>query len=85
MKRPAAGQFCTGIGAAAGLARAYSDAAGYEHIEEWEDYTITGQMIDALAEIGLAAADVELIEDDGEDLERNLAAMRALIAALVTS
>lgn len=72
-----------GAGSAPSLAEAYAAAAGYEHIEEWEDYRITGQMIDSLAEIGLAAADVELLEDDPIGFERNLAALRAMLVAAV--
>ncbi len=72
-----------GAGGASALAETYASAAGYEHIEEWEDYHITGQMIDSLAEMGLPAADVELLEDDPIGFERNLAALRAMLVAAV--
>lgn len=71
-----------GAGAAAEFAQMYAEATGYEHIEEWVDYHITGQMIDSLGEIGLPAADVELLEGDPLSFSRNMAALEAVINAI---
>jgi Zinc carboxypeptidase len=59
------------------LAGVFADAAAYELLEKWPYYPITGEMIVALAELGIPAFDVEL--DPGttvaEDIERNLAGL----------
>ncbi len=59
-------------GAAEPLTRAYAEAAGYRHIREWPYYPITGEFINAMAEEGIAAADVELEQHDQEAFQRNL-------------
>lgn len=64
------------------LTRAYAGAADYEHIREWDIYEITGQLIDAMEEEGIAAADVELVYRDATSFDRNLAGLRAVFAAL---
>lgn len=67
-------------------ARAFGDAAGYPYIEEWTAYRITGQLIDALEQrLGLRAFDIELTECcrvTHEEVERNVAGVRALLAAV---
>jgi hypothetical protein len=63
--------------------RAFANASGYEFVEEWAAYDITGQLIDALEQqLGLAAFDVELSECcqiSQDEFDRN---MRGLIATL---
>lgn len=66
-----------GVGAASALAPAYAESADYEHIDEWPYYVITGQFIDAMAEAGIAAADIELAQDDPAAFERNLLGLAA--------
>lgn len=63
--------------------RAYAGAAGYDYVDEWTAYRITGQLIDALEErLGLRAFDVELArccEITGDEFERNLRGVLALV------
>jgi predicted deacylase len=65
-------------------ARAYGAAAGYDYIDEWNAYDITGELIDALEQqLGLAAMDIELsacCEVTPEEFERNLNGVLALLA-----
>ncbi len=61
------------------LSSVYAVAAGYDHISDWPYYDITGQFIDSMAEAGIAAADVELVEDDPDNFSRNLAGVLAVL------
>lgn len=70
-----------GVEVAYELTRAYARATEYVHIREWTGYPITGQLIDAMEEEGLAAADVELLPVDFFAFERNLDGLRAAMQA----
>jgi predicted deacylase len=67
-------------------ARAYAAAAGYEYVEEWEAYDITGELIDGLEQgLRLRAFDVELAECctlSPEEFARNMNGVLALLAAV---
>lgn len=71
-------------GRAARLLDAYGRASGYVLLDEWTEYEITGQLIEAMREAGIAAADIELEEGDRDHYRRNLRGLRALLAALAT-
>ena len=61
------------------LSEAYARATDIEHIDEWPYYPITGEFIVAMAEAGIAAADVELERGDARAFERHLGGLRAVI------
>ena len=69
------------VGAASSLGSVYASAAGYEHIHEWGHYEITGELITAMGEAGIAAADIELARADAH-FDRNLAGVRAVLDAV---
>jgi hypothetical protein len=66
--------------------RAFANASGYEFVEEWTAYEITGQLIDALEQqLGLAAFDVELSECcqiSQDEFDRNMRGLVATLAAV---
>lgn len=64
---------------AANLGEAFAEAAEYEPIGEWDFYPITGELIEGLAEAGIAAADVELWESDDMSFDRALAGLQAVL------
>lgn len=64
------------------MAQLYAVAAEYTYLEEWEFYEITGQLIDALDEEGIAAFDLELDYGDPSAHDRNLHAVRLVLDAL---
>ncbi|MFW6387957.1 MAG: M14 family zinc carboxypeptidase [bacterium] len=64
------------------LAAAYAEATGFRHIDEWLFYPITGDLITALGEEGIPAADVELLHADHNAFERNLRGVEAVLEAL---
>ena len=61
-------------------AAAYAKTSGYTHIDEWAYYRVTGTFSDAMKEVNIAAADIELRSDASIDFERNLAGVYAVIA-----
>ena len=65
------------LDAAEKFAGAFADAAGYELLAKWPFYPITGEMIVALADLGVSAFDVELDQwtTVEKDIERNLAGL----------
>ena len=74
-----------GIQLAWELAEAYALAAGLWHISEWPFYPVTGGFIEAMAEISIAAADVELARDDPDPFQRHLNGLQAVLHALSNS
>jgi len=66
------------------LAGVFAEAAGYDLLEKWPYYPITGELIVALADLGIPAFDVELdrwttVETD---IERNLEGLIAIFARI---
>ncbi len=65
------------------LAQVLSAATGYPVPEEgWTGYPVTGEFGDYLAGEGVAAVTLELTDHQTTELERNLAGVRALLAAV---
>ena len=62
------------------LGDVYADAAQYPLYESFDDYAVTGGASDWLACAGIPAIAVELTNHTDTDGEKNLAAMRAVIA-----
>jgi predicted deacylase len=69
--------------------RTFAQAAGYEYIDEWQAYEITGELIDALEQrLGLRAFDVEMSECcvvTPEEFDRSLAGLIATLNAIDAS
>jgi hypothetical protein len=64
------------------LGRLYASAAGIAYVDEWTDYPITGQLIDAAQRLGIPAMDVELAEPDRADAATHRAAVQAVLDTL---
>ena len=69
------------------LASAYAKASGYQFIAEWTAYKITGELIESMNNLEVAAFDVELRDGaSAEELfEKNLDGLRAVVKAVVES
>jgi protein MpaA len=66
-------------GQAIPLAAGYAKATGYQLIEEWPYYEITGELIESLNDLHTAAFDVELREGATNTFEKNLAGLKAVL------
>ena len=64
------------------LGHHYAAAAGFDYIEAWQLYTITGQFIDAMDHLGIPAIDVELERPDHTGLAQHRAALTSIVAAI---
>ncbi len=64
------------------LGQRYAAAAGFDYIDVWQHYTITGQFIDAMDHLGIPAIDVELERPDHTGLAQHRAALSAVLTIL---
>lgn len=74
-------------GIAPKLGELYATTAGYNYLEEWVSYSITGQLMDATEEkLGIPEFDIELLDYAcaDEEVERNIAAVNAVMREFVT-
>ncbi|MDX2141241.1 MAG: M14 family metallopeptidase [Chloroflexota bacterium] len=69
-----------GAEASNAMSAVYGAAANYRYGEEFDAYPVTGTAAGWAAGLGIAAADVELQTWTQPEFERNLAAVRAVIA-----
>jgi protein MpaA len=69
-------------GVADQLATAYTKATGYDFLEQWTLYQITGELIDAMDDLAIPAFDVELRDSEKSRFAKNLAGVKATIKAL---
>ena len=69
-------------GPAVQLAQGYAKAAGYQFIEEWLYYPITGELIGAMNDLHTAAFDVELRDGATDSFEKNLAGLKSVLKAV---
>lgn len=67
---------------ASALAAAYGGGAAMQHIAQWTAYEVSGQFIDAMERIGIAAIDVEMRALDDIALESHRAGLERLIGTL---
>ena len=74
-----------GVPLARRLGRAYAEGAALDYVEHWDPYPITGQFIDAMEEIGVAALDVELRWSDDSNSEAHVDGLNALLAELAST
>ncbi len=72
------------IGIADPISERYARATGYTHIVKWTAYEINGQFIDAMAEMGVAAADIELATSTNPHFDTNLQGVLAVLEYLRT-
>ena len=72
-------------GAAVQLAQAYAKASGYQFIEQWLYYPITGELIESLNSLHTAAFDVELRAGATDTFEKNLAGLKAVLKSVAQS
>jgi hypothetical protein len=66
-------------GQAMRLGAVYAKAAAYKLIEEWPYYAITGELIESMNDLHVAAIDVELREGASDTFEKNLSALKAVL------
>jgi hypothetical protein len=64
------------------LARTVASITGYPYVETWTEYDLTGQFMDWLDLAGVRGVEVELPDQQVLDLEKNLPAIRAVMATL---
>ena len=53
-----------------------------ETLDEWPFYEVTGELIEALGDLGIPAADVELLEADEMSFDRALEGLKAVLDEL---
>lgn len=71
-----------GGGIAEPLAREVAAITGYPYVAVWTEYKLTGQFMDWLDAVGVKGVEVDLPNQQGIDWEQNLAAIKAVMAAL---
>jgi hypothetical protein len=71
-----------GMRQAQALGELFADAAGFDLTANWEHYDVTGDMIEAMAELVVPAADVELFEGDPNSLVRVRRGLDAVLRTL---
>ncbi|MBN1121710.1 MAG: hypothetical protein JXJ17_11580 [Anaerolineae bacterium] len=64
------------------VARLYADAAGYDYLDSFDQYPVSGDAANWLASQDIAAIEVELAERNEVEFEQNLDGVRAVLAAL---
>ena len=67
---------------ATALGLQYAAAAGFDYIDTWQLYTVTGQFIDAMDSLGIPAIDIELERPDDAGLAQHRAALVAVLATI---
>lgn len=73
------------IGIADSVAEVYAKASGYMHIEEWPYYEVTGGFSEAMRELGVAEADIELKTRTNSEFEVNLRGVKAVLDYISTN
>ena len=61
------------------MAHRYARATGFEYLDTWDFYDISGEFIDAMDEVGIAAMDVELATTDDTGIATHRAGLRAVL------
>ena len=72
-------------GNAGPLAEWYAAGAGLVYTEEWTMYPVTGQFIDAMEHVGLAAMDVEIASSDDTAYARHRSGVEAVLQQVALS
>ncbi|GAB4330792.1 MAG: hypothetical protein Kow0010_15820 [Dehalococcoidia bacterium] len=67
------------LSAAEMYAKTFAQATGYDYIDRWTLYPITGELLTAMQDLGIPAIDVELARGDVAAVERNLAGVEAVL------
>src|SRR5688572_4519956 len=67
------------------LAEWYAAGADLVYTEEWTTYPVTGQFIDAMEHVGLAAMDVEIASNDDTAFARHRSGVEAVLEQLALS
>ncbi len=70
--------------AAQPLAEKVATITGYPYIRTWTEYVLTGQFMDWLDSVGVEGIEVDLPNQQDIDWDKNLAAMRAVMAELAS-
>lgn len=73
-----------GGGIAEPLARRIAQITGYRYVATWTEYPLTGQFMDWLDMVGVRGIEIDLPNQQSIDWDKNLAAIRAVIAALAS-
>lgn len=64
------------------LAQEMAAITGYPYLAVWTAYKLTGQFMDWLDGVGVKGVEVDLPNQQSIDWEQNLAAIKAVMAAL---
>jgi len=72
-----------GGGIAAPLAKRVAEITGYPYVERWTEYELTGQFMDWLDSVQVRGVEIDLPDQQTLDWERNLAAVKAVMAMLI--
>jgi murein peptide amidase A len=70
------------VSGASGFGLTYAAAAGFSYINTWQLYSITGQFIDAMDGLGIAAIDIELASPSDTGIAEHRDALIAVLASL---
>ena len=61
------------------MARRYASATGFDYLNSWNFYDISGEFIDAMDELGIPAMDIELSNSGETGLDGHRAGLRAAL------
>jgi hypothetical protein len=64
------------------LAHRYAEASGYEYMDSFSEYPVSGDAADWLTAQGIAAIEVELISHEEVEFRQNLGGVLAVLASL---
>lgn len=67
------------VGFSNDLARIYARVSGYNYIDQWPYYEVTGSLTDAMAQLGIAAVDIELSTYKNTEFKINLRGVKAIL------
>lgn len=65
--------------AAVFMAHRYARAAGFEYVDKWDYYDISGEFIDSMDELAVPAMDIELVSPNDTGIETHRAGFRAVL------
>lgn len=67
------------------LAHAFAAGSGFDYLETWIAYPITGQLLDTLTDLGIPGLDIELPAYGDTFFDKNLAGLQGVLDQLMTA